>query len=251
MTTSIINCNKLMGDLFGYHDFEIALDTILLGSGIEQYRIIRADLRLDSYDPEHYEAFQKLNRYLISAMALAYPSVNCYRSTNLFSEKLLSIAIKNRDLELESYDKAAESGGRDLAMARLEERSKARPDTSIDIPTEFLEHWRLRWQKAFSCLDAVQDRYNEELLARCQSGKNAYPCKWRSLTDFLLQNEQSIFTRKQLIDLLSRIPEVGPEKAKNRAENHKKRYGLEFFSKSDVQFAIDEIQRATEAFFAS
>jgi len=53
-----------------------------------------------------------------------------------------------------------------------------------------------------------------------------------------------------MIDLLSRFEEVGKEKAKSRAENHKKRYGIEYFSQKDVERAINEIKRATLEFFS-
>ena len=52
-----------------------------------------------------------------------------------------------------------------------------------------------------------------------------------------------------MIDLLSRFDEVGAARAKTRAENHKKRYGIEYFSKKDIQRAIKEIKRATNDFF--
>ena len=50
-----------------------------------------------------------------------------------------------------------------------------------------------------------------------------------------------------MIDLLSRFDEVkNPE---TRAKNHKKRYGIEYFSKMDVEYAVAEIKRAAEKFF--
>ena len=81
-------------------------------------------MRFDSFDPEHYRDYAKLNRYLISARAVTYNVQNCYDSRNLFSQKQVSVAIKNKRFECENYDKAAESGGRDPAYARLELRSK-------------------------------------------------------------------------------------------------------------------------------
>ena len=50
-----------------------------------------------------------------------------------------------------------------------------------------------------------------------------------------------------MIDLLSRFEEVKDPKI--RAENHKKRYGIEYFSKKDVERAVAEVKRATEEFF--
>lgn len=52
-----------------------------------------------------------------------------------------------------------------------------------------------------------------------------------------------------MVDLLSRFDEVGADKAKKRAENHKWRYGIEYFSQRDVEMSINEIKRATLAFF--
>ena len=50
-----------------------------------------------------------------------------------------------------------------------------------------------------------------------------------------------------MIELLSRFPEV--KDPKTRAENHKKRYGIEYFSQADVRTAIDEVKRAAREFF--
>ena len=52
-----------------------------------------------------------------------------------------------------------------------------------------------------------------------------------------------------MVDLLSRFDEVGPNKAKTRAENQKKRYGIQYFSKKDIEVAINEIKRAILVFF--
>ena len=50
-----------------------------------------------------------------------------------------------------------------------------------------------------------------------------------------------------MVDLLSRFDEVkDPE---TRAKNHQKRYGIEYFSKKDVEYAVAEIKRAAEKFF--
>lgn len=244
-TTSIINVNKLMGDIFSYSDFQVALDTVLAGAGISQYSVIRADMRFDSYDKEHYRDYAKLNRYLISALAVTYKVKNKYRTTDLFTQKQLSVAIKNKYFECENYDKSAESDGKDIAMSRLEERSKSWADN--DFEKEFTEKWFNRWDKAINNLSLVHSQYNDALENLYNENKNAYPCRFRSLTDFLIQYQDCIFCKEQMIDLLSRFPEV--ENPKSRAENHKKRYGIEYFSKKDVEYAIREIKNATLDFF--
>ncbi|NCB96104.1 MAG: hypothetical protein EOM35_06565 [Negativicutes bacterium] len=246
-TTSIINVNKLMGDVFAYSEFETVFDTILAGAGIGEYNIVRADMRFDSYDKEHYRQYAKLNRYLISALAVTYKVKNAYRSTNLFTQKQLSIAIKNKYFECENYDKEAESEGADAAASRLEERSKSWNDK--DLKREFTEHWFDRWDKAIENLATVQKTYNDALEQLYKSDRHAYPCRFRSLTDFLIQYQDCIFCKAQMVDLLSRFEEV--KNPVTRAENHKKRYGIEYFSKKDVQQAIGEVKRATTEFFES
>lgn len=244
-TTSIINVNKLIGDVFRYSEFETVFNTILAGAGIDEYNIVRADMRFDSYDKEHYRQYAKLNRYLISLLAVTYKVKNAYRTTNLFSQKQLSVAIKNKYFEIENYDKEAESEGADAAKSRLEERSKSWTDN--DLKKEFTCSWFQRWDKALNNIDIVHKAYNDALEQLYKEDKNAYPTRFRSLTDFLIQYQDCIFCKAQMIDLLSRFGEV--KNPKTRAENHKKRYGIEYFSQKDVQRAIQEIKRATKEFF--
>lgn len=246
-TTSIINPNKLCGDVFKYSEFETVLDTILAGAGIGDYNIIRADLRLDSYDEKHYKDYAKLNRYLISALAVTYKVRNCYKTNGLFSQRQLSVAIKNKYFECENYDKAAESDGKDIATSRLEERSKAWTDN--DLKKEFTEKWFNRWDKAIKNLDEVQKRYNDELEKIYKEDKNAYPRRFMSLREFLMQYQDCIFCKKQMIDLLDRIADGEIKDSKSYAENYKKKYGIEYFSKKDIERAIDEVKRATIEFF--
>ena len=245
-TTSIINVNKLMGDIFSYSEFETVFETILAGAGIDEYSIVRADMRFDSYDKEHYRQYAKLNRYLISALAVTYKVQNAYRSTNLFTQQQLSIAIKNKYFECENYDKAKQSNNTDIAQSRLEERTKSWLDK--DLKGEFTEGWFRRWDKAIENLDLVQLTYNDSLEQIYKSDKNAYPTRFRSLTDFLIQYQDCIFCRAQMIDLLSRFPDEVNNPV-NRAKNHKQKYGIEYFSKNDVRQAIQEIKRATYEFF--
>lgn len=246
-TASKINPNKLNGDIYAYSEFNDAMGFIMASAGIDEYKLTRVDMRYDSYEDDHYRRYAKLNRYLISLMAVQNSVKNCYRSTNLFTQKQISVAIKNTRMELENYDKDDESDGKDLVKSRLEERSKAWHDN--DIKKEFTDHWFSRWDKALTDqnIKAVQDRYNDELERIYLEQKDSYPVRFRSLTDFLLQYQDCIFNRRQLIDLLSRFEEV--QNPVNRAKKHKDKYGLEFFSKSDLQRAVNEIKRATTAFF--
>lgn len=249
-TTSIINPNKLSGELYAYSDFNMAFYTILNEVGIDEnnYKLVRCDMRFDSFENNHYHSYQKLNRLLLSLLADVYSVRNKYRSEDLFTQQQLSIAIKSNYFEAENYDKDKESGGTDLAKSRFEVRSKKWTDN--DIPSEFMVHWFNRWDKALKDFDNIQMRYNDELEKAYLDSLNAKPCQYRSLTDFLIAKQECIFTSKQMINLLSRFPEVGGvEKAKDRAKYHKKKYGIEYFNKADVEHAINEIKRATTEFF--
>lgn len=69
------------------------------------------------------------------------------------------------------------------------------------------------------------------------------------MTDFLLQYQDCIFCKKQLIEFLQRFP----DRIKNPvsyAENFKKRYKIEYFSPKDVRYAVEEILRAAGTFFS-
>lgn len=267
VSTSIINPNKLVGDIFTYSEFETVFNTILAGAGIRDYNIIRADMRFDNYEPEHYRQYAKLNRYLISMLAVTYKTKNNYKTNDLFSQRQLSVAIKNDYFEIENYDREAKSkiteNHQEPAKARLEERtvsrcwrniySKHNTDDTLDdwnmqlLKTEFTDGWFQRWDKAIQNIDKVHKKYNDELEKIYKEDKNSYPTRFRSLTDFLIQYQDCIFCKAQMIDLLSRFEEV--KNPKQRAENHKKRYGIEYFSKKDVQTAINEVKRATREFF--
>ena len=246
-TTSIINANKLYGDIDKYSEFITAFDTIMTESGINAFDMVRADFKLDSFNADHYKRYAKLNRYLISLMATQYRVKNCYKTVNLFSENQLSIAIKNKYIELENYDKHYESDGTDRAYARLEERSKYWNGQTV--PDEFINSWSRRWKKALTQenIDKVHKRYNDELERIYKEGIKSRPVRFRSLTDFLIQYQDCIFCKKQMVNLLSRFEEV--ENPENRAKRHKQRYGIEYFSLSDLKHAVKEIERATQDFF--
>lgn len=246
ITKTILNLNKIDGDIFNYPDFRKALDAVITDAGIKDYAISRADFRLDNYDKEHYQMFSKLNKYLISMLAVTYSVTNAYKTEDLFSQKLRSIAIKNKYFEIENYDKEAESHGLDMACSRLEERTKSFSD---DLKREFTQKWFARWDKAVKNKNKVEKRYNDELEKIYKAGKDAFPVQFRSLTDFLIQYQNCIFSKRQMIDLLSRFDEVGADKAATRAKNHKQKYGIEYFSDHDIERAIAEIKRATLEFF--
>ncbi len=260
-STTTINLNKINGDLLSFDDFKEKFEIFRESIGMENYRFNRADFRLDSYDKEHYQAFLKLNKYLISAVALTYNVKNCYKTDNLFSHKQLSIAIKNDYFQLENYDRNAKSliteNHQESAQSRLEERTVSKEfrrlysddhcrDGMEILKEEFTVNWFNRWDKSLENLDAVGNRYNDELEKIYHANKDAYPVRFRSITEFVMQYQDSIFSQKQLINLLERL---GVASAKERAKSYKKRYGIEYISKKDAKTAVEEIKRATLDYF--
>lgn len=264
-STSVINPNKYGSDIFSFARFREVFEMILQESQIEDYRFTRADMRLDNYDPTHYRAFSKLNKYLISAMMVTYKVKNKYKTLDLLTEDQISIAIKNDYFEVENYDRSHKNmvtgNTQEIAQARLEERTKAKTWRKLNddkviyadsewnmemLKHEFTVGWSERWDKARKNLKLVQDTYNDELVKKYYDGLNERPVQFRTLTDFLIQKQDCIFTSMQMVDLLKRLRVTNAE---NRAKYHKKKYGIEYFSQKDVDYAIREIKRATAQFF--
>ena len=109
--TSILNLNKMSEDIYEYSCFREQLEVLLDSAGVTDYLITRADLRFDMFKPEEYERYAKLHRYVISLLATQYSVKNTYRTLDLFSQKQLSVAIKNKYFECENYDKKKQSNG--------------------------------------------------------------------------------------------------------------------------------------------
>lgn len=244
VTTLRINVNKLHGFISNYADYISALDQILHNAGVHSYSLIRVDMCFDSFDNEHYQKYAKINRLLISMFAQAYSVQNKYRTTDLFTNKQLSVAIKNPySFEVENYDKAAESLGKDICKSRFEIRSVRMNGQSIK--EEFISHWDKRFEKAIMHFDSTLDRYNSELFDRyveeCKSNPNM---KW---TTFFQKYENCIFTRVQAIGLLEKLGIANPAE---RYKYFKKNYGLKTFTYADVIYAIFEIRRARDIFLS-
>lgn len=198
----------------------------------------------DSPNEEHYKKYCKINRLVLSLLAEAYTVRNSYKTSHLFSQEQVTIAVKNNEFEAENYDKSRESQGRDYAQSRFELRSKRM--RGKDIEEEFTKGWETRWEKALKSFEAAQRHYNRELARLYSEGKNAYPCLYTSLTSFLVQYQNCIFTKEQLIELLTML---GVHNPKGKFKYHKEHYGIDLFTFEDVLYVLKEMRRATEQFF--
>lgn len=131
-TTCFLNLHLIDGEIYSYLQFKEKLDMVLRFLGISEYKVIRVDFRFDSFESGHYQKYAKLNRYLISMLACAYSVKNKYRTSDLFSQKQLTVAIKNKYFECENYDKQKESDGKSETDGRLELRSKHWTDNDVE-----------------------------------------------------------------------------------------------------------------------
>lgn len=243
-----VNPNKAVADgkiIRSYKQFEDIFLGMLERIGASGVRVTRADLAIDSFNPGDYELFQKLNKLLLCCLADELSVKNCYHTRDLWTNRSLSIAIKNDVMEAENYDKSAESGGKAESTNRLEIRSKR---IRVSIEDEFLRRWFDRLDKAVDHFESVQQRYNQEL-ARIWEEDQRKPEKSRdyiSLTAFLLCYKDCIFTRRQLQSLLAMIGVENPER---KAKNFKDRHTVEFFSKRDLILVCEGIKAAIKDFF--
>lgn len=232
-----------------YTDYLKAMNIVLSEIGAKEIYWTRVDFRLDSDNPTYFNEFYKLHKLLISCLAIEYKTKNNYSTNELFSGSSLNVAMKAETIAVENYDKVKQSEGKDLATARFEERSiKLR---NKDIRDEFERTWVDRWKKAITRFEEVQERYNNELEFKYKSdlSKPKRLRRYLNLTAFLLENQENIFTKKQLVNLLGRFEEV--KTPLNRATNFKRQHSIEFFSVSDLNYCVREIEKATKIFFAS
>lgn len=219
------------------------------GTDLSEYDVIRVDFCFNSSDKTTYNSYQKLHRLLISCLAKAFIYKNCYVSCDLWDYERLSIAIKKDDSEIENYNKTRQSDGRDECANRLELRSKRMQGTSIEY--QFLIKWFERLDKAAKKFDEVQEECNIHLekLYKKDLSKPLKERNYLSLNAFLLQYKESIYTRKQMINLLSRFDEVkNPIK---KADRFKELHKIEYFSKKDLEYIIKILKKKMEEYFNS
>jgi hypothetical protein len=229
-----------------YSDFNRVLQKALERMEVQNFRITRADLCFNSDELEDYELFKKLNRLLICCIADAENIKNCYKTSDLWSDKSLSVAVKNDAIEVENYDKSVENPNV-ATKNRLEFRSKRMKGT---LQEEFTGKWFARLDKALEHFELVQERYNQELYKlwiedRARESKDQ---SYLSLTAFLMQYKDCIYTRKQLEGLLELM---GVENPQRKAKNFKDRHTIEFYSKTDLRLIIEAIKDATVSYFTS
>lgn len=253
-TYLLINPNKDTNSerlITSYSQFVKKMTLILnqMGMSVEDFDIIRCDFCFNSTNADSFSSYQKLHRLIISCLAKAYDYKNCYVSCGLWDWQRLSIAVKKDDSEIENYDKKRESNGTDESCNRLELRSKRMAGTTIEY--QFMTKWVERLDKAAQCFDDVQKTSNEHLekLYKEDLSRPSKERSYLSLTAFLLQYRECIYTRKQMVDLLSRIGDTSnPAK---KADKFKAKHKIEYFSQKDLKYIISVLKQKTVEYFKS
>lgn len=252
-TYIVINPNKNKQSerlITRYSEFVEKMSFILngIGANLEDLEVIRADFCFNSTDEQSYGSYQKLHRLILSCLAKAYKYENCYVSCDLWDYERLSIAIKKDDSEAENYNKKRQSNGKDESCNRLELRSKRMGGTTIQY--QFMTKWFERLDKAQKMFEDVQQECNNHLekLYKTDLSKPPKERNYLNLIAFLLQYKEAIYTRNQMIDLLSRFDEVkNPVKKANKfKESHK----IEYFSKKDLEYTIKILKKKTAEYFS-
>lgn len=229
--------------------------------GIQNYQLQRVDFRLDNYKAGFYEKFFKVIRYLLSGFDNAFILKNGYRTEDLYSTKNLSLALKGPYFQTEFYDRRSKNvvtgNVTEPAQARLEFRSVSKAWTGYRrkypdmqeirfIQQEFQEAWRKRLEKAIEALEPAEYKFNQVLIARWQAGQAESPKKYRNYIDFLRENQELIFTRRQAVGLLKEINVANPKKA---IDNFVDRYRPEFFLKKEIFKVKREIEKSSKDYF--
>lgn len=250
-TKIIINPNKMVYSskgILNFKEFDETLDNILTSFGVEMYRINRSDLRMDSYDKNHYVKYQKLYRYLIASFMTNRAFKNSYESYDILTGQLKSIAIHNDTCEIEYYNRALKSKQRadnvEPAKSRFELRScrlrwkeryksyasrYATHEVNMELlRKEFSEYWinRLKEYSASFKLEDARNLLNNSIMQSYQGEK---------YTDFVNRNANRIFTNKQLQQLIESISMPNPL---DKAKQYKRSHNLTTYKDKDIQAAV-------------
>ena len=257
----ILNLNKIHGDIFSFREFCRVFGEVKDFLEFQNYYLQRVDFRLDSYEPGFYEKFFKANRYLLSGFDCAFTLKNRYKTEDLYSEKNLSLALKGPYFQTEYCDRRSKNVVTDniaeLAQARLEFRSLSKiwigyrrrypgMEEIRFIEQEFQEAWRKRLEKAIEALEQAEDKFKQISISKWQTGQAEVPKKYRNYIDFLRENQDLIFTRRQAVRLLKEINIANPKKA---VDNFVDRYRPEFFLKKEISKIQREIKKTTRNYF--
>lgn len=218
--------------------------------------ISRIDYRIDDFCND-YDRFYKLNRLLISLLAVYYGAKNRYASGDLLTAEKLTVRFDHDSSGLhisgEYYNKARQEP-KGKVKTRLELRSR-----QVEIPfldgcdyeSFLLAEWLERLTEVITkdnfnaviqiCSESIIDRYDQE------------KTEFGNLTEFIACYRDSIYTSKQLTNLYSILGNATTAKqAAYKYRNGDKKNGsrkLPCFAIEDLKIYVRKIEQAAYKFF--
>lgn len=261
-TKIIVNPNKMVDNPKGiltFTKFSGIIESILNSVGVETYRINRADLRMDCYEVNHYEKYNKLYAYLITSFIADRSIKNSYASYDIITGKKKSTTIRNDTIQLEHYNRALKSKGKrdttepaksrfELRSCRLRWADRYRTyGRYVDHQTnmqllrkEFSEYWikQLKDYSSSSALKAAREFVNESIMPDYKP-KEKY-------TDFLNRHAVRLYSTGQLQQLIGLIGISNPE---SKAKDYKRNHHLETYTNTDIKAAVKVMIVSINDFF--
>lgn len=199
--------------------------------------ISRVDFRIDNHDPASYDDFYKINKIIVLLIADALGlNKNSWESKNPTKLKQTTVRAQDINHEVEYYDRWEKTGEMGLVRARLELRSKLLECQVKDIPN-LIYKWRKILSSLLTQYANLQQKQNETLLQQWECIKKRNPTT--TMSTFILQNADSIFTIRQLADLLEKI---GAKDPRGTARQYSYRYKLEFVTPNELKKYIQKIR---------
>lgn len=228
-----------------------ALSFVLDSLGIAKYKIVRADLKFDNSDPDFFETYEKLQRYILLGFKAAYGILNQYKVTDLDNPTNISASVRQPQFQIESYDKRRESASRDPSASRFEIRSIGR-SSGMDIGQgeleglkhEFLVSWHTRFKKAVKALEDT-----EALTVKLIEWLHTKTLN-KNFSATLLRCEDYLYSTEQAQAIATEF-NYQVKNFANFMAVWKKRYNIKLYSIRDVKKAIAEIYRSMDEFFMS
>lgn len=233
----ILNPDKAyQTSIYNSTDYNNSLNYMLDSIALDEPIKSRVDFRFDSFD-DNYNELLKLNKLVVLLIANKYKITNRYQSYDPLTNEALTIRIQSKYIEAENYNKGLQEPD-GLVKNRLELRSKSLTADIAENEKEFreFEKWCVRLDKAITA-DNFNDLISRINISLVDRFKDWRKLKGHTLSNFITQYENCIFTSRQLENLLTLLNKKGLtsiSNCKESAKKYKKRYGLEFFSLNDL-----------------
>lgn len=247
LTVITLNLNKWDSqNIWKYSEFCAVLDRIKKILGIEsRSKLTRIDLKIDSEDPNFYEQHKKVASLLLADRRVLNGKIpNFWRAWDEDSLENRSIRLQKASFEIEYYNKAIESGGKDPAAARFEIRIIDRVH-GIDSAPDGFRDILLELKEGIAKEPEVLAAYNDVLYKKWQTGNYKRP-DWFFMQDRIAEY---IFTRSQADELMARIRNETMEQGhKSMANYNTRKRKISFLTKRETSHFLRMLTSAVEKY---